>query len=299
MRPTYPEQIGHSYYQASLVFELIDREFGFQSIVDMLGEYAKGRSTSEAVQGVLGMDMDRLDGMFDEYMEERFSGSLDALASLGSGENPHVSRDDIAREADRHPGNFVAQLAMGSILLEEGKADEAVAHFERAKSLFPEYAGNDSPYWFLAQIYLDQGERRKAASELVALTAINERHYVARMELADVYQAMGDSMSAAVALEEALYIYPMAVDLHLRLAELYAGLESWPRAVRERKAVLATNPVDRAEAQYQLAKTYFDSGDIGNARSVVLQALEDAPNFREAQELLLAIHARRDGKDGL
>ncbi len=298
MRPTYPEQIGHSYYQASLVFELIDREFGFQSIVDMLDEYANGRSTPEAVQRVLGMDMDRLDGMFDEYMEGRFSGSLEALASLGSGEKPHVSRDDIAREADRHPGNFVAQLAMGSILLEDGKADEAMAYFERAKSLFPEYAGDDSPYWFLAQIYLDRGEREKAASELAALTAINERNYVARMELADVYQALGDSMSAAVALEEALYIYPMAVDLHLRLAELYAGLASWPQAIRERQAVLATNPVDRAEAQYQLAKTYFDSGDMGNARSVILQALEDAPNFREAQELLLAIHARRDGKDG-
>jgi tetratricopeptide (TPR) repeat protein len=297
-RPSYPEQIGYSYYQASLVFDLIEQEFGFQSIIDMLKQYAAGKSTPAVVRTTLGMDMDRLDHMFDEYMEERFSVPLAALASLGSGDNPHESREDVAREADKHPGSFVAQLAMGSMLLEQGRAEDALMYFERAKSLFPEYAGADSPYWFLAQIYLDRGEREKAASELEALTAINERNYAARQELADVYQALGDSTSAVASLEEALYINPMAVGLHLRLAELYAGLERWPQAIREREAVLATNPVDRAEAQYQLARAYFDSGDLDNARSAVLDALESAPNFQQAQELLLAIHARRDRKDG-
>jgi tetratricopeptide (TPR) repeat protein len=296
-RPSYPEQIGYSYYQASLVFEMIERDFGFQTIVDMLGEYAAGRSTPDVVRATLAVDMDRLDEMFNKYLEQRFSVPLAALASLGSGENPHDSREDIAREADRHPDNFVAQLAMGSLLLEQGRSDDAVAYFERAKLLFPEYAGADSPYWFLAQIYLDRGESEKAAAELATLTAINERSYVARMELADVYQALGDSTSAVAPLEEALYINPMAMDLHQRLAELYAGLDRWPQAIRERKGVLATNPVDRAEAQYQLAKAYFDSGDMASARSAVLDALEDAPNFQEAQELLLAIHARRGQKD--
>ena len=59
------------------------------------------------------------------------------------------------------------------------------------------------------------------------------------------------------------------------------------------RAVIALEPVDRAEALYQLAKTYFDSGDLENARRSVILALEGAPNYQRAQELLLEIHARR------
>jgi Tfp pilus assembly protein PilF len=54
-------------------------------------------------------------------------------------------------------------------------------------------------------------------------------------------------------------------------------------------------PVDRAEALYQLSLAYFEAGDVANARRTVLQALEDAPSFEKAQDLLLEIRASRGG----
>ena len=113
------------------------------------------------------------------------------------------------------------------------------------------------------------------------------------MELADLLLESGNRDDAARALEELHYIHPMNRDLHARLAGLLAESERWPEAIRERRAVLALNPVDRAEALYQLARTFFDSGDTENARRYVIRALEGAPNYQEAQELLLEIHARR------
>jgi Tfp pilus assembly protein PilF len=59
--------------------------------------------------------------------------------------------------------------------------------------------------------------------------------------------------------------------------------------VRERRALVALNPVDKAEALYQLALAYFDAGDVASARREVLRALEEAPNFEKAQELLLRL----------
>jgi tetratricopeptide (TPR) repeat protein len=77
--------------------------------------------------------------------------------------------------------------------------------------------------------------------------------------------------------------------MHTRLAGLYSKLGNRQRAVRERKAVVALAPVDRAEALYQLALAHHEAGDAANARREVLRALEEAPNFERAQGLLLTI----------
>ena len=59
--------------------------------------------------------------------------------------------------------------------------------------------------------------------------------------------------------------------------------------MRERRAVLALRPVDRAEALYQLALAHYEADQMGAARRVLLRALEDAPHFEKAQDLLLEV----------
>ena len=51
----------------------------------------------------------------------------------------------------------------------------------------------------------------------------------------------------------------------------------------------ALAPVDMAEALYQLAVALSDAGDAAGARREVLRALELAPSFAPAQELLLKL----------
>ena len=106
---------------------------------------------------------------------------------------------------------------------------------------------------------------------------------------------MGNPAEAALALDRAQYVYPFDMDIHRRLGDLYEGLGEWPGVIRERQAVLAQDPVDRAEAEYQLASAYFESGDLRQARRSILRALERAPNFEKALELLLEIRSRGSG----
>jgi tetratricopeptide (TPR) repeat protein len=109
------------------------------------------------------------------------------------------------------------------------------------------------------------------------------------VELAGLLEQLGDRAGAAAALDRAIYISPFEAALHQRLAALYSSLGDRARAVRERRAVVALDPVDRAEALYQLALAYHEAGDAPSARRAVLQALEGAPNFDKAQELLLKL----------
>jgi tetratricopeptide (TPR) repeat protein len=292
MRPAYPQQLIFSYYQASLVGELIERDFGPRAIVDMLSEYKSGATTEQVFQRVLKMSPEAFDAKFDAYIKERF-GKLMAVIE------PKDVRGDGAPRAPAVDGEYTATLSRGIAAFETKNYDEAIATLEKAKALFPEDASGQGPYWILAQIYKAKGNARAEANELTALTLRNEDNYVANVELARVLEQLGDSAGAAAALERAMFISPYDAPQHVRLASLYARLGNRLGAVRERQAVVALNPVDRAEALYQLALAYFEAGDGQAARREVLKALEDAPNFEKAQELLLRLQrANRSGGGG-
>jgi tetratricopeptide (TPR) repeat protein len=160
---------------------------------------------------------------------------------------------------------------------------------KRAKLLFPEYGGKDSPYWYLAQIHKKSGDVQKAQEELSRLVAINEGHYDAHLELADLNVELGRSAEAADIMERAIYIYPFETSLHRKLAEIYRELDDHPKVIRERRALVAMEVVDRAQVLYDLALAYYEAGDSAGARREVLRALEMAPSFDEALELLLAL----------
>ncbi len=60
---------------------------------------------------------------------------------------------------------------------------------------------------------------------------------------------------------------------------------------------MALDPVDRVEALYLLALAHHRAGERDEARLVVLQALEMAPNYEDALDLLLELHPPPDGEN--
>jgi tetratricopeptide (TPR) repeat protein len=293
VRPAFPEQLGYSYYQASLVCELIERDHGFTAFPRMLRAYRDGKNTEQVFRDVLSTDVSDFDGTFEDYLRSRFERTLAVLKPVATGHGGEHSHDAILARAQRDPDDFFALVAAGAMLIDEQRLDEAERFLVRAKSLFPEYAGVASPYWHLARLFRERGELDRAARELDGLTTRNASHYRALLTLATIRDSLGARAQAAEALERSIYVYPFDADVHRRLAELSAELGTWSRAIRERRAVLALDPVDQAEAEYQLARAYMGAGDRENARRTVLRALEIAPGFEAAQDLLLEIHDAR------
>ena len=296
VRPAYPQQVEFSYYQASLVCELIERDWGTPALIGLLHAYRDGLTTPQALQKVLEIDAAELDRRFDAYMRERFAAPLAAMQparepDAGATATATYSLEALVQRAERNKGDWAAQIAAGRTLVEAKQGDRAVVFLERAKTLFPQYAGPDNPYGHLASLHLARGSHRAAATELAALTRLDENQYEANVKLAELLSGLGDAEGAAEALERAIYIHPYDLSVHERLASLYASQRRFPKAVRERKAILALDPVDRPAALYQLAVAQRDAGDIASARRTVLQALETAPSFEQAQTLLLSLPA--------
>jgi tetratricopeptide (TPR) repeat protein len=295
VRPTYPQQVIFSYYQASLICEMLETEDGWPAILAMLEGYRDGLDTPEVLRAVLRLSPEEFDRRFDAFLEQKFALALAALPEAEPGDGAHQLPPPRVGE-DAEPGDFRAQLMTGRTLYEAERYEEAIESLDRAKRLFPEYAGAGSPYWFLARSYKALGRPRLAIQELTELIARNAGYYEAILELALLLEGAGDLEGSAAALEQVMFVYPLELSLHERLAELYARMGEPERAVRERKAVLALQPVDRAEALYQLALAQFEAGRVREARKALLEVLENAPHFEKAQDLLLRVH-EADGRD--
>lgn len=303
VRPAYPGQVRHAYYQAALVCAMIEERHGEGALLRMLEGYRDGLDTEAVFRRVLGADAEALDRRFRDWMEARFQGPLAALPDeAGGGGLPSAGGFPSSRIGTGgpapDPGDYAAQLARGRALAEAGRDAEAVPHLERALELFPEYAGPGSPHGLLARIHAAAGRTREAAGVLEALVSIDETSWEAHRELARLRTSLGDREGAAEALERAIWIHPFEIPLHERLAALYEALDRPRDEVRERRALVALEPVDRAAALYRLALAHRRAGQTGAARRAVLRALEVAPRYREAQELLLDLREEPEGEGG-
>ncbi|HEU6452136.1 MAG TPA: tetratricopeptide repeat protein [Gemmatimonadaceae bacterium] len=285
-RPAYPQQVIHAYYEASLVCELIARDHGVQALVRMLRAYKNGMSTPQVFQRVLGTTPEQFDSAFDKYMRERFGARLAVVEPLRLRGDP----SDASAAARAGDGKFASTMRDGIAALRAGRDDDAARRFQEAKAMFPEYTAGESAYWYLGQLALKRGDTTAAIAELQPIVDSDDTQYDAHLLLAGLLERRHDLAGAARVLEQAMYISPGTAATHEQLAAMYATLGEWPKAVRERRAVVALAPVDRAEALYQLALALHRAGDDAGARHAVLQALEAAPNFERAQELLLELH---------
>ena len=291
MRPAFPAQIPLSYFLASMVGEMIESQKGIGAIRDMLDGYRRGLTTERVFRDVLKVEPAAFDDQFDKWLRQRFAKQFDAVkpampVTLGGRRQPGGDEIPIT-------GPFPEALDRGRELLAEGKVDEAIVELKKAKEMFPEYARPDGPYALLAEAYRRKDDKRAAAAELQAMTSINEEAFVENMAAATAMLELGDRAGALAALDRAVWINPFDQDAHTRLAELAAEVGNRQIAIRERRALLALDPTDRVEAQYQLALAYADAGDMVSARREVLRALEQAPNYSKAQDLLLRIRASR------
>lgn len=301
MHPAYPQQVQFSYYQASLVCELIARDYGGDAaLLKMLQGYKAGQTTEQVFKGVLGVDIKDFDKKFDDYLRTRFAGILPSIvATRGAEEASPITRtmsveqiEDAIRKA---PNDFRTQLLGGSALIYHNQIDKAIPVLEHARSMFPEYGGDDSPYALLADAYEKKGNTQKQAEVLTKWMSLTETNAEALQKLADVQQKLGNPAAAADAIDRLMYVNPFDIALHQKLADFAKAAGDKQRNVRERLAIVALGPVDRADAYYQLALAQHEAGDDAQARKSVLRALEDAPNFEKAQTLLLTLYDARHG----
>ena len=107
------------------------------------------------------------------------------------------------------------------------------------------------------------------------------------MILADAALAEENFERAAYYIDRAIQVDPYRSGVHELKAKYAMAIDDPALAVTEYEVLLNLEINDPVEARTDLAEAYLRNGQIDEAKQSVLYALEQAPSFRRAQEVLL------------
>ncbi len=267
MRPTYENQVVVSYFQAGLVCQMIDREWGQDKLLRLLEAFGKDTPTADAIQQVLEISPEDFDKRLLDYVKEL----LGPLAE---------------KQGLQH---WRAEMKQAVAAAREEKWDDVVEPAKRAQEIYPDYTQSGSPYLMLADAYDKKGDRNAAIGELLGYYQHGGRVPDELKKLAGWLDEAGRREEAITVLDELLYVWPADEELHTELGDWMLADNRNQEALREFNVLLSMNPHDKAAAYYRLAETYHKMNDSQRARRNLLMSLEIAPTYKPAQRLLLEI----------
>ena len=290
-----PQTISLAYFQAYLLAEHLVARFGDDGIQTLLRAYGQGLEGDAALEAALGTNFDELQTGFDEAVERRFGAMRAALEVPDRGEVLKMPLEILRPYASRYSDRYPVQFALGTALRQAGEPEAALQAFERAAELVPLAAGENSPNMQIAQIAIELEDRARAIVALEALMEADFNNLVAVRQLALLLgeDGVSDPTRLRPVYERIVAIDPFDAEAHARLGRLAMQRDDLAVAIREFQAVVSLRPVDLATAHTDLAESYFKSGQRAEARKEILAALEIAPSFERAQELLLEISETR------
>jgi len=289
-----PRMISLVYHQSSLVVEHLIETYGNEAWWRLLRAYGKGLETDAAFKEAFSVTLDEVQVSFDAKLARDYGALRAALKTPQI--PPKAGIDQLEALAADNPGSFGAQLALAQALNEGGDAPGAIQALERASKLIPAANGDQNPNAMIAAIATKQGNTPRAIAALEAVMKVEPNDIESARRLAELLAPLGDAARTAVAYERVAEIDPFDVQAQSIVGRHALGRKDTGRAVRALRAALAAGPSDKAVAHTDLAEAYLLAGQLGDAKREALAALEIAPAFERAQDLLLKIiSAQPDG----
>ncbi|MEM1263377.1 MAG: tetratricopeptide repeat protein, partial [Pseudomonadota bacterium] len=265
VRPTFPNQVFVSYMQAGLICTFIAERYGDHRLARLLSLYADGFDTPAAIQRGLDMTAVQFDETFNAWLQGRFGDLYGDLGGWGK----------------------LLQEAAGA--LQSGDTETAIETATAAIELYPGYIGADSAWMIRAEAAEQAGNDGLVEATYDGWLAAGGVAPAGIRYYADWLQAAGKPSKAADVLARLALIDPLNADATLQLADWQIALGDADQAVATINRLLAMDPHDRAGVLYRKAQAQRLAGSNAAAQQTLLETLELAPGYRDAQRLLLEI----------
>lgn len=300
--------LGFAYFQSYLVVDYITERYGFDKLVELVKEYAFIKEDSARFDEVFAESMDAFDEGFRSWVDQRVAEinvyvHSEDVPDDGEGHGHGIRENSSAILAELYnnaslkqhmrsriednPRDFQAHLQLGIVLFKEEDYLAARQSLQTAYDLLPSYTGYPSPPLVMAQIYQAEGNESERLRWLEILLENLQHDYDSAMILAENALQNGELDRAEYYIDRALQVDPYRSDVHQLKARYAETTGNTELAVTEYEVLLQLDINDPVEAQTDLAQAYLANGQLSEARQSVLYALEIAPSYRRAQQVLL------------
>jgi tetratricopeptide (TPR) repeat protein len=297
--------LNFAYYQSSLLVAFIVERYGFNTLKTLIRRYADDISQSAIFEAVFNATEADLQTLFFTWLQARSrkinifvdgGEPMDLTPSsdrpqgdsrLSSEQQRKMLIENLENRIKAQPRDFLAHLQLGLLLHAAKENKSASRHLTAARDLLPNYSASPNPREILAAIYEERGDLRSMARELEALAKIRQNAFEACFKLGQIAWGHNNYDRAVYYLERALAVNPYAPEVHRLLGTAAFQRKNYPKAVREFEVLLALDQTDPAVANTNLAEAHLRGGDKARAKQYALAALEIAPLFERAQDILL------------
>jgi cellulose synthase operon protein C len=285
---TDPRMISLAYYQASLLVEHLVNTHGEAALRRLLRAYGQGLENEAAITDAFGITFEQLQASFNEDLDRTF-GRLRRALKQPDLPAQGATTEQLKALVDANPESYALHVMLGQALHRDGDTTAAIRALERAASLVPSATGPQSPHALIAAIAEEKGDTPRVIQALEALVKVDHTDVEAARKLAELVAGNTDRGRASAAWERVVALDPFDGRAQSSLGRLALQRQDGAAAVRAFRVALATDPADRAAAHLELAEAYVLDGKLPDAKRQTLYALEIAPSFERAQELLLKI----------
>lgn len=293
MAPPSGLHLQFAYYQSSLVVEFLIEKFGLEKIRAILRDLGEGKPINDALVAHTA-DMKTLQNDFEAFAK----GAADTLGISTRWEKPKRGPDGSVEWswADLHPDNYWVVSEKADDLLELAKRSEAIPHLEKSISLYPSQTGTDSAYAKLAEIYRLEKQPENEHKVLNQWVKVDDEAAEGLQRLIELDSASKDYKSVRKNAETLLEINPLQPLAYRARGEALEQAGNAPEAITSYNTVLTLDPPDRPEIHFRLARL-LKPDNAAAARRHALLALEEAPRFRAAHQVLLELSPPEEKKE--
>jgi tetratricopeptide (TPR) repeat protein len=269
---------------------LIVQQHGHAALNAMLRAYGNGADTETALRQAIGRGTADLQRDVDAMLAERYAAVGKALQAPAGIEFPRgATVAELKALAARYRESYPVQMGAGQALAAAGAREEAIAAFERAAELVPTAVGPSSPRAQVAALAERAGDFARALRELKGLVGDDHTNIDAARRLVPLARRLGDQAALGLAYERIVTLDPFDSAAHSAYGRLALERRDTALALREFRAAIDAGPVDPVPAHCDLAEVLLTLGERAEAKQAVLAALEIAPTYERAQQLLLRI----------
>lgn len=187
--------------------------------------------------------------------------------------------------------NDVAFAKLGEIHNARGRTDQAVAAYEKALVIDPEFS---SLYLPLGIAYAETGDDLRSAEYLDKAAVIDAKTAMtARMSLAEVYRKQKKFDRAQTTLDTVIAGDPNNSSAYALKGDVFLEANDRENAVASyRKAIELDR--DNADAHFDLGVIYYNQGDYTNAEASYKEAVRIDPNNYKAQANLASTYRQQE-----
>jgi tetratricopeptide (TPR) repeat protein len=157
----------------------------------------------------------------------------------------------------------------------------------------PYAVAGGSPYVLLAEAHHRLGDRASAIEALITYWQAGGRRTAPLDRLGDWLDEAGRAEESLAVRRALALVDPLPAERRASLGDRLLADGAAEEALTEYLAYESRAPHDQAYVHFRIAKAYRALGDDEQARRRVLLALEVAPQFQEALELLVELSSGR------